>query len=239
MKYRLLTTFWYDEDDAGLVSRLERLFKLEFFQDTILGPKSVRLPTTRANLITVLQPEKEQTSDVRFVVQRGKKSLRGTISLTRNSAWVGSKFTSFLEMSFAIGNTWKGAIFRDVYELRDILLACVQVGPAPMGIIECGDESSDQLAANFERFRITDSMAVPITVEWVTVLHQDVVDRMRIDLRKAASKSDVSVGKQGDYWWIILTPEPFSFASASHKQRYDALRDALKLDAIHKKFPRK
>jgi len=55
MKYRMVTTFGYDEDDAGLLARFERLFPLEFFQNTMLlvrrgGSKDAKRLATRAYL---------------------------------------------------------------------------------------------------------------------------------------------------------------------------------------------
>jgi len=239
MKYRMVTTFWYDEDDAGLLSRLERLFKLKFFQNTVLRPRSDRLPPTRKNLHHVLQPDSDQTSDFRFVVNREKKPLRGTLNVTRNSVWTPSAFTSFLELSFSLSEGYKGGPFHDVNEIRDVLLACVQVGPSPMGFVECGDESYEQQTANFERYRSIDHMAVPVTIEWVSVLHKDVVAQMGVDLVGAAAVADVVAGRQGDSWWIILTEEPFSFLKESHTQRYRAMKEAVGLEAIHAKFPRR
>ncbi|WP_435018043.1 hypothetical protein TA3x_005683 [Tundrisphaera sp. TA3] len=239
MKYSMSTKFWHDEDDAGLLSRLERLFEMEFFQGTVLRPRSDRLPPTRANLHRVLQPDRHQTSDVRFVVDRGKKSLRGELSIIRNSEWTASRFTSSLGLDFSLSECYKGGPFHGVDEIRDLLLACVQVGPSAMGFVKCEDESSEQHSANFERFRNLDSMAVPVTIEWVTVLHKDVVAAMEVDLMNAAAAAGARAGRQGDYWWIILTEEPFSFMKAAHEQKYRAMREAVGLDDIHAKFPRR
>ena len=239
MKYRMITTFWYDEDDAGLLSRLERLFKLEFFQDSVLRPRSDQFPPTRSNLEQVLQPDSYETSDFRFVVNRGKKSLRGTLNITRNTRWSPPGFTSFLELSFSLAEGYKNGPFYNVREVRDIMLACVQVGPSPMGFVECEDKSNEQHNADFERFRIIDSMAVPVTFEWISVLHKDVVARMGVDLVKTAATANVAAGLEGEYWWIILSEEPFSFLNEGHVQKYRSLKEAVGLEAIHAKFPRR
>ncbi len=165
--------------------------------------------------------------------------MRGTLDITRNRVWTPPGFTSFLELTFSLSEGYKGGPFHCVNEVRDILLACVQVGPSPMGFVESGDESYEQHTANFERFRIIDSMAVPVAIEWVSVLHRDVVARMGVDLVDAAAAADVLAGQQGDYWWIILTEEPFSFLKDAHTQRYRAMREAVGLETIHVKFPRR
>jgi len=238
MKYRMVTTFWYDEDDAGLLSRLERLFKLEFFHDTVLRPRSDRLVPNRNNLHYVLQPDGYLTSDVRFFVSRGKRSLRGTLTIHRNSLWTPPGFTSVVRLTFSLSECYEKGPFHNVNEVRDILLACVEVGPSPMGFVESGDESYEQQTANFERFRRIDSMAVPVSIEWVSVLHKDVVARMGVNLVDAAAAAGVLAGQQGDYWWVILTEEPFSFLQEGHAQRSRAMKEALGLEAIHAKFPR-
>ena len=119
------------------------------------------------------------------------------------------------------------------------MLACVQVGPSPMGFVECEDKSNEQHNADFERFRIIDSMAVPVTFEWISVLHKDVVARMGVDLVKTAATANVAAGLEGEYWWIILSEEPFSFLNEGHVQKYRSLKEAVGLEAIHAKFPRR
>lgn len=239
MKYRIITTFWYDDDDDGLLARLERLFKLDFFKNSVLRPRSDCLSPTRKNLQQVLQPDSYQTSDFSFVVNRGKKSLRGTLNITRNKLWTPPGFTSFLELNFSLSEGYKGGPFCDVKEIRDIMLACMQVGPSPMGFVECGDKSNEQHSADFERFRNIDSMAVPVTFEWVSVLHKDVVARTGVDLVNAAAASNVLAGLQGEYWWIILSEEPFSYLKEGHAQRHRTMKETVGLDAIHAKFPRR
>jgi hypothetical protein len=238
MKYKMVTKFWYDNDEAALVTRLSRLFQTDFFRDTVLRPRSERLPVSAKNLLHVLQPDDYQKSDVRFVVNRGKKSLRGTLDITRNALWTPPGFTSFLELSFSLSEGYKGGPFGDAYEVRDILLACVHVGPAPIGFVECEDESDEQHTAKFETFRRIDSMAVPVAIEWVTVLHKDVVARIDVPLLEAAANAGVLVGQQGDYWWIILTESVFSFTNDDCIEKYQAMNKALNLTEVHKRFGR-
>lgn len=236
MKYRMVTKFWFDNDEAGLVSRLDRLFRVDFFRDTVLRPRSERLAVSPKNLQHVLQPDAYQTSDFRFIVNRGKKSLRGTLDITRNALWTPPGFTSFLELSFSLSEGYKGGPFGNAEEVRDILLACVHVGPSPMGFVECEDESDEQHTAKFETFRRIDSMAVPVAIEWVTVLHKDVVARIGVPLAEAAASAGVLAGQQGDYWWIILTEPVFSFTKKNCIENYRAMNKALKLAEVHKRF---
>ncbi len=236
MKYRMLTKFWFDNDEAGLVSRLDRLFQLDFFRDTILRPRSDRLPVSPKNLQQVLQPDAYQSSDFRFIVNRGKKSLRGTLHITRNAMWLPSAFTSFFELSFSLSERYKGGPFGNAYEVRDILLSCVHVGSCPMGFVECEDESYEQHTTKFETFRRIDDMAVPVAIEWVTVLHNDVVARIEVPMLEAAASAGVLAGRQGDYWWIILTEQIFRFTQEDCIENYQAMNKALKLAEVHKRF---
>jgi hypothetical protein len=108
-----------------------------------------------------------------------------------------------------------------------------------MGFVECEDESSEQHTAKFEIFRQIDSMAVPVSIEWVTVLHKEVVARMGVSVAEAATNAGVLAGCHSDYWWIILSEEAFSFTKTACTEKYRAVNEALNLVKIHKRFRKK
>ena len=238
MKYRMSTSFWYDEDDEALSARLDRLFQNEFFRNAVLRPRSDRIPPTQENLRRVLVPDAYRTSDFRFVVPRGRKTVRGSVHLTRNSFWMPSKFTSFCELTFSLSDGFEGGPFGDALEVRDVLLAFVGVGPSPMGFVGGEDVPPEQSRARFEAFRRTDSLAVPASIEWVTVLHEDVVARMGVDLFRAAHEAGVLAGRKDNYLWIILCERPFSFAKGVGTHEFRRIHEAVRLDVIHQRFRR-
>lgn len=239
MKYRFCAKFWYDEDDAALARRLAAFFQTPLFCDAVLKPRSRKLAPTVENIAELLVPtDGYLSSDFEWVVKRQGKPITGRLNITRNRIWTPPGFTSFLELRFSLSAGYKGGPFRSADEVRDSALACMPVGPSPIGVVECEDEEYERATAKFERFRAIDDMAVPISVEWVTVLHPDIVANMGVDVRRAEAVSGVRVGRSGDYWWVVLCPEPFSFAGGVGVAAMEQVDRELGLEAIHNRFRR-
>jgi hypothetical protein len=231
--------FWYDEDDASLAQRLAAFFQTPLFRDAVLKPRSLKLAPTRENLSELLVPTDGYLSSYfDWVVKRQGKPIAGRLSITRNRIWTPPGFTSFLELRFSLSPGYKGGPFRNVEEVRDAVLACMPVGPSQIGVVESEDEDYTRSTAKFERFRAIDDVAVPVSIEWVTILHRGIVANMRVDLRRAEAATGVQVGQSGDYWWVVLCPEPFSFAGAVGVPALEQVGQELGLEEIHKRFKR-
>lgn len=48
----------------------------------------------------------------------------------------------------------------------------------------------------------------------------------------------VRVVRQGDFDWLLLSDEPFSYANPDHAAHADAATKAVGLFALHARFPR-
>lgn len=242
MRYRFFTKFWHDgsdEDDAALARRLAAFFRSPIFRDAVLKPRSRKLAPTEENIAELLVPtDGYESSDFDWVVRRQRKTIAGRLSLTRNRIWTPPGFTSFVELRFSLSAGYEGGPFRDVEEVRDAALACMPIGRSPIGMVECDDEDDERATAKFDRFREIDDMAVPVSLEWVMVFHQDVVAAMGVDLRQAEVVSGVRVGRSGDYWWVLLCPEPLSFADGVGASALEEIDRALDLEAIQSRFRR-
>src|SRR5262245_66069154 len=107
-------------------------------------------------------------------------------------------------MRFSLVPGFKDGPFRNVDEVKDAALACVKLGPSPIGVVETEDEPEKRSNAKFEIFRKVDDMEVPGSIEWVTVLHADVVANMAVDLRQLTEVDGVRVGTSREHWWVIL-----------------------------------
>jgi hypothetical protein len=172
------------------------------------------------------------------VVKPRGKPITGRLSITRNRLWTPPGFTSSLEPRFSLSAGYKGGPFRDVAEVRDAALARMPVGPSQIGVVECEDKEYERATVKFERFREVDAMAVPASIEWVTLLHRDIVANMGVDLRRAKAVSGVQVGRSGDYWWVVLGPEPFGFAGGVGVSACEQVSRKLGLEAIQSRFKR-
>jgi hypothetical protein len=236
MKYRFWTKFWYDEDDEALARRLLAFFESPFFRGAILKPRSLRLAPTQTGIAKLLEPDGYLNSDFDWVVKRDVKPISGRLSITRNRIWTPPGFTSVVELRFSLSKGYKGGPFHCAEEIRDAGLACMVVGPSQIGVVEAEDEDYARSKAKFERFRKIDDMAVPVSIEWVTILHRDIVSNMSVDIRRAEGIAGVQVGETGHYWWVILCPEPFSFASGVGVPQLQRVTEVLGLSEIHTRF---
>jgi hypothetical protein len=240
MKYRFCTKFWYDEDDTAVTERLTAFFRLPLLRGAVMRPRSLKLRPTRNNIAQLVAPtDAEMSSNITWLVKRHGKTISGQLSLTRNSAWTSSRFTSFLELRFSLLPGYKGGPFGNAEEVRDAALASMTVGPSRIGVVESEDEEQKRTTAKFECFRAIDDMAVPVSIEWVTILHQEVVANMGADLQRLDEVSGVRVGSAGSYWWILLCPEPLSFVSGVGVTTLEKVHRELNLPMIHKKFKRR
>lgn len=239
MKYRFVSKFWYDEDDAALTKRLLAFFRYPFFCESVLKPRSRKFARTEDKIAELLVPtDGYLSSDFDWAVKRHGKPIAGRLNLCRNRIWTPPGFPSFVELRFSLSPKFKGGPFHNVDEVLQAAMECMTIGPSLIGVVECDDESDDRVLAKFETFRQIDEMAVPRSVEWVTVLHREIVNNMGVDLRVAKKVEGVRVGQSGDYWWVLLCDEPFSFASGVGIAAMERVQQEIGLEAIQERFRR-
>ncbi len=236
MKYQYYSAWLHDGDAAALVSRLAALFRRPGMRNAVLKPRSLKLKPTAKNLATLAAPPRELPPySFDWIIPRNEKSVQGGVSITPSTP---SRLASFIEHKFSLNETYRGGPFRKVEEVLDLALACMAVGPSGIGCVEPMDKSASQLAAESTTFRAVDSWVVPVTIEWITLLHRDVVVKLGIDLTDAEQVSGVRVGLTNDFWWLILTPHPFRFTNQDDVTTRDYVTKALGLADLHAKFPR-
>jgi hypothetical protein len=239
MKFRIGTKFMYDEDGAAFARRMAALFRTPLFRNAVLKPRSRKLKPTRENIAKELAPgQDDDVTCLDWVVQLQEKPVAGKLTLTRNDPTTSQKFTSFLELRFSLSAGYKGGPFRNVDETRRALLACMRAGPSAIGFVEAEDEPYARSDAKFNRFRRIDDMAVPVSIEWITILHQTIVDNMGIDLRRLERVPGVQVDKSENHWSIIISSEPFNFKDTTQVAALQMVTQEMGLPQIHKRYRR-
>lgn len=234
MKYDLQANWLYAQDIGPLSKRMSALLKTKFFQGSVLKPRSQKLPPTADNIRSVIESQ-IRLPPVCFdwVGSYGGKSLSASGSITPPTE---QRFNSSVQVQFALGPTFAGGPFANVNDLRDLALACAKAGPCP--ITQVFPRDIDH-GAGLDVLRVTDTWAVPSSIEWITVLHQSIVDNMAVHLMEAETVPGVRVGKKGDFWWLILTPHPYQWNSADDVRIQEQVVHTINLPAIHARFPRR
>jgi hypothetical protein len=146
--------------------------------------------------------------------------------------------TSWLELKWSLSPGWKGGPFKSMPDLLVVLLVCLTVGPSPIGLTECSDQSQENRNEQFRLFQTIDDLQVPTHFDWVTILHRDVVERMKVNLRTAAQVDGVRTGTQGDYLWVTLCDEPYSASAGVGVAAYVEVPKRLGLAGIQRRFRR-
>ena len=234
MKYDLTAKWLYANDAGPLSNRFATLLRSKFFRGCVLKPKSLRvMPTAEnvRNLIAPMQGLPPYSFD--WTGANRQKPLQATAT---NCPPTDSRIPSLVLVRFSLGKSFTDGPFADASGLRDLALACAKVGPCP---ITCVEPKETDHAARLEIIRATDSWAVPVAIEWITVLHQSVVEKMAVDLMAVESVPGVRAGRKGVFSWIILTSHPFQGRSAEDLGIQRKVADVIDLPAIHSRFPRK
>jgi hypothetical protein len=240
MKYCFTTSFLYGTgaDDAALARRFAAFFRTCGFQQAVLQPRSRKLAPTEEHLAELLVPtDGYLDSHIDWSVKREGKSITGKLALTRIRPGFGS-FTSFLDLKFALSAGYRGGPFASADEVRDAAVALMTIGPSPIGVIEVDDEPHETRSAKFERFREIDTLRMPVSIEWITVLHRAVVADLGASLRHAERVPGVRVGEAGEYGWIVLCPEPFRYADARAVAAQEQVHRELRLVEAQERFRR-
>lgn len=233
MKYDLQAKWLYDQEIHPLSKRLAALLRTKYFRSSVIKPRSLKLPPTAENFRdTISAGIRLPPVCTDWVGSYGGKSLSARTCVTPPTQM---RFSSTIEVEFSIGPTFAGGPFANVNDLRDLALACAKAGPCPITFVNPRDIDH---GARLDVMRVTDTWAVPAAIEWITVLHQSVVDNMAVDLMKAETVAGVRVGKKGDFWWIILTPHPYQWNSADDVRIQEQVVHTIDLPAIHARFPR-
>lgn len=233
MKYDLQANWLYAQDIGPLSQRMSALLKTKFFQGSVLKPRSQKLPPTAQNIRNLIESQiRLPPAGVQWAGSYAGKTLTASCSITPPTAM---RFNSFLQIQFALGPTFAGGLFANVNDLRDLALACAKVGPCPITLVNPRDIDH---GAQLDVMKVTDTWAVPVSIEWITVLHQSIVDNMAVELMEAETVAGVRVGKKGDFWWIILTPHPFQAKSTDDLRIQQEVARVIDLPAIHARFPR-
>lgn len=233
MKYDLQANWLYAQDIGPLSQRMSALLKTKFFQGSVLKPRSQKLPPTAQNIRNLIESQiRLPPAGVQWAGSYAGKTLTASCSITPPAAM---RFNSFLQIQFALGPTFAGGLFANVNDLRDLALACAKVGPCPITLVNPRDIDH---GAQLDVMKVTDTWAVPVSIEWITVLHQSIVDNMAVELMEAETVAGVRVGKKGDFWWIILTPHPFQAKSTDDLRIQQEVARVIDLPAIHARFPR-
>jgi hypothetical protein len=241
MKYTFNTRFFYDEDDDAMLRRLAVLFDQPLFRKSLLRPRSVNVPpnegllSAELGMLGISKPEPE--SEVLWTTTLSGKTMTGRLMLCRNSAFK-SRNTSYLDLKFSLGATWRGGPFSGPDQLIEAVAELLKVGPAGIGLIETSDEPQERKIARNIRYRTVDTLSVPESLEWLTLVHHELAQAAGLQLERAASIPGVRVGSLGDYQWVLLSEEPFSYENHDHLARADAAMKAVNLQAIYQRFPR-
>jgi hypothetical protein len=233
MKYDLQANWLYAQDIGPLSKRISALFKTKFFQGSLLKPKSLQLPPTAENIRSLIESQiRLPPACFDWVGNYGGKTLSASGSITPPTE---QRFNSFVQVQFALGPTFAGGPFANVNDLRDLALACAKVGPCPITLVNPRDIDH---GARLDVMRVTDTWAVPAAIEWITVLHQSIVDNMAVDLMEVETVRGVRAGRMGDFWWIILTAHPFQWNSTDDLRIQEQVAHTIDLPVIYARFPR-
>ncbi|MFO1043261.1 MAG: hypothetical protein U0941_15820 [Planctomycetaceae bacterium] len=234
MKYDLQAQWLYDTEIDPVSKRLATLLRSKYLGGCVIKPKSLKLAPTPKNIRDAIASQiRLPPARLDAVSQYNTKSLNLTVDVTPPCGV--SRFPSSVQVTFSLGQTFAGGPFANVNDLRDLALACAKVGPCPWTFVNPRDINH---GARLEVKRTTDTWAVPAAIEWITVLHQSIVDKMAVDLMKAETVPGVRVGQKGDFRWIILTSHPFQANSADDLRIQEQVAQAIDLPAIHARFPR-
>jgi len=233
MKYDVQAKWLYDLEIDPVSTRLAALFRTKFFGGCVIKPKSLKLPPTAKNIRDVIASQiRLPPARIDAVGQYNTKSLNLTVDVTPPCG--ASRFSSSVQVTFSLGQTFAGGPFANVNDLRDLALACAKVGPCPCTFVTPRDIDH---GARLEVIRTTDTWAVPAAIEWITVLHQSIVNNMAVDLMKVETVPGVRVGQKGHFWWIILAPHPFQSNSPDDLQIQQQVAHTIDLSAIHARLP--
>jgi hypothetical protein len=233
MKYDLQAKWLYDQKIDPLSKRLAALLRTKYFGGCVIKPRSLKLPPTAKNFRdTISAGIRLPPVCVDWVGSYGGKSLSARTCVTPPTEM---RWPSSIEVEFSIGPTFAGGPFANANDLRDLALACAKAGPCPITFVNPRDIDH---GARLDISKVTDTWAVPSTIEWITVLHQSIVDNMAGDLMVAETVPGVRVGKKGDFWWIILTPHPYQWQPSDDHTIQEKTTAAIDLEAIHRRFPR-
>ena len=234
MKYDLQAKWLYDQEIDPLSKRLAALLRTKYFGGCVIKPRSLKLPPTAENFRdTISAGIRLPPVCVDWMGSYGGKSLSARTCVTPATE---RRWPSAIEVQFSIGPNFAGGPFANVNDLRDLALACAKVGPSP--ITQVFPRDIDH-GAGLDVLKVTDTWAVPGSIEWITVLHQSIVDNMAVDLMEAETVPGVRVGKKGDFWWLILTPHPYQWNSADDVQIQEQVVHTIDLPAIHARYPRR
>lgn len=232
MRYDLNARWLFDKDIDPLSKRLSALLRTKYFGSCVVNPRSLKLPPTAANLSALIAKNiKLPPSGCTWAGEHHGKQLSGSVSVSPPGEM---RFASSVSIAFSLSGTFQGGPFQNVNEVRDLALQCAKVGPCPF--VEVLPRDHDY-GIDIDISRKTDTWAVPGIIAWITVLHQDIVTNMDVDLQQAEQVAGVRVGQKGQYWWIVLTPHPYCYSSAADEDVRKRVTDVLDLPAIHARFP--
>lgn len=233
VKFDLQAKWLYDHEIDPLSKRLAALLRTKYFSGSVIKPRSLKLPPTAEYFRdTISAGIRLPPVCVDWVGSYGGKSLSARTCVTPPTEML---WNSSIEVEFSIGKTFAGGPFANVNDLRDLALACAKAGPCPM---TCVNPRDIDHGARLDVSKVTNTWAVPSAIEWITVLHQSIVDNMAVDLKEAETVPGVRVRKKGDFWWLILTPHPFQSNSPDDLRIQQQVAHAIDLPAIQARFPR-
>lgn len=232
MKYDLNARWLYLNDDKLVSQRFAALLRTKYFRGSVLKPKSLKLPATSANVRKLIAPDKGLPPySFDWSGRYREHTLQATASICPSGD---QRFSSFVLVKLSLKKFCTDGAFINADDLRDLALACAKVGPSPVTFVEPTDGNHE---AHRHVMRSTDTWSVPVSIEWITILHQSVVKNMAVDLMDAEAVPGVRVGRKGDYWWVILTPHPFRYSSPGDLAIQQDVIKLIDLPAIHSRFP--